>query len=344
VITPNGRYVAFVDLSRRGAHLTGIDTQPAGEGFGAAPIDLPATEGGVPIRVRAVTNDGDVIVQGTRTSLMWRALHQDQQTVVDLSESAPDQVVLQGTPAGLVVVDGTDGAVDAKSAEPYLASLSPDGRLTEEGTLPTYDALEVSPGGTWLVRSPAGTLGGEVTSVATLRAQPVGESDEVTLDAPEGWGFAYGTWAWEDEETMIAVLLPNGAAGGAGAGLARCSVALVKCRVLPGAGADGASTSDDPTGSHTAEEALDAVLDAVAADDRTLLADRAAVSAGEWDQLRTFAAGGSGSARACRDNGAGTKDCEIEFGADRSTVYYAILEPARNAYGWRITYVGIGGA
>jgi len=93
VLSADGRYVAFVDLSGGQAHLTGFDTAPSGEGFGAAPVDLPRAEDGVAIRVRAVTDDGDVIVQGTRTSLMWRAVR-DQQTVVDLNETAPGQVVL----------------------------------------------------------------------------------------------------------------------------------------------------------------------------------------------------------------------------------------------------------
>jgi hypothetical protein len=285
-----------------------------------------------------------VIVQGTRTSLMWRAMYQDQQTVVDLSESAPDQVVLQGTAAGLVVVDGADGAVDATGTEPYLASVSADGHLTGDTALPTYDDLDISPGGTWLVRSPAGTLGGEVASVATLTAQPVGKSEEVVLEGPDGWAFASGSWAWEDDETLVAVLVPADGAEGSEPRLARCSVGLAACRPLPAPGSDDGSGTGDPTASRTAEAALDAVVQAVAADDRTLLDHQAVVADGEWEQLRGFAAGGGGSVSSCRDNGGGTKDCEIEFGADRSSVYYAILETARNGYGWRITYVGVGGA
>jgi len=338
VISPNGRYIAFVDLSDGRARLTGFDTQPAGEGFGQAPIDLPSTEDGVPIRVRAVTDDGDVIVQGTRTSLMWRALYEDQQTVVNLTETAPDQVVLQGTSAGLVVVDGADGAVDATSTEPYLAAISGDGRLTPGDTLPTYDDLDINPGGTWLVRSPAGTLGGEVTSVATLSAQAVGDSEEVVLDAPAGWGFANGTWTWEDDDTLISVLLPADGAEPTDAQLVRCSVALGACRAFAG------PPAGDATGSYSAEETLEAVVEAVVADNRASLVDQAVVGDGEWDQLLGFAAGGGGSGSTCRDNGGGTKDCEIVFEADEATIYYAILEPAENAYGWRITYVGIGGA
>jgi hypothetical protein len=336
-ISPNGLYVAFVDLSSGGARLTGFDTRSAGEGFGQAPIDLPSTEGGVPIAVRAVTDDGDVIVQGTRTSLLWRALDQGRQTVVDLTETAPDQVVLEGTSAGLVVVDGADGAVDATSVEPYLAAISADGRLTGEDTLPTYDDLEISPGGTWLVRSPAGTLGGEVTSVATLHAQGLGDSDEVVLDAPKGWGFANGTWAWEDDETLVSVLLP-GRGGDPAARLVRCSVTLGACRDFAG------PLTEDAHGSYSAEETLDAVVGAVVAGDPALLVDQDVVGDGEWRQLRDLAAGSGGSGSTCRDNGSGTRDCEIILDADRNTTYYAILEPAKNAYGWRVTYVGIGGA
>ncbi len=334
VISPNGRYVAYVDLTSGRAGLTGFDTQPAGEGFGL-PLDLPDTEDGVPIRVRAVTDDGDVIVQGTRTSLMWRTQHEDQWTVVELADTAPDQVFLQGTSAGLVVVDGADGAVDATDTEPYLATISAAGLLTPGEALPTYDTLDVNPGGTWWVRSPAGTLGGEVTSVSTLSAQAVGAGDEVVLDAPEGWGFANGTWTWEDDETLISVLLPDGGADQGEAQLVRCSVTLEACRAFAG------PSTDTDKGGYSAEEALDAVVEAVVANNRASLLEPGVISDEWWDQLVGFAAGGAGSGSTCRDNGGGTKDCEIAFEADPATVYYAILEPADGGYGWRITYVGI---
>ncbi len=337
MISPNGLFVAFIDVSDGSARLTGFDTQPAGEGFGQAPVDLPRTEDGVPLRVRAVTDDGDVIVQGTRTSLMWRAQFEDQRTVVDLTETAPDQVILQGTAAGLVVVDGADGATDATDTEPYLATISAEGVLTPEETLPTYDDLDMNPRGTWWVRSPAGTLGGEVTSVASLSTQAVGASDEVVLDAPESWGFANGTWTWEDDDTLIAVLLPDRGAA-TDAQLVRCSVTLETCRAFE------APSADVPTGGFSAEETLDAVVEAVVAGDRASLVDPGVISGGFWDQLRGYAAGGGGSGATCRDNGGGTKDCEIVFEADPVTDYYAILEPADGAYSWRISYVGIGGA
>ncbi|GCD88560.1 hypothetical protein [Nocardioides sp. LS1] len=336
VLSPHGKYVAFVDLSSGKPVLTGFDTSPSGEGLGAAPIDLPRRENGVAVRVRAVTDDGDVIVQGTRTSLMWRAGTGDQQTVVDLTQTAPDQVVLQGTAAGLVVVDGADGATDATSTEPYLATISPDGVLARTGTLPTYDDLEVSPGGTWLVRAPAGTIGGDVPAVDSLSAQEVGSSDEMVLAAPDRWGFATNTWAWEDDETLVAVLLPL--RGQADPRLVRCSVTLGGCRAFAGPTTDGA------TGTATAEQALDAVIEAVVAGDRALLTDQDVVRDGEWQQLVDFAAGQGGSGGSCRDNGSGTQDCEISFAANPNATYYAILEPAQNAYGWRVGYVSIAGA
>lgn len=57
-----------------------------------------------------------------------------------------------------------------------------------------------------------------------------------------------------------------------------------------------------------------------------------------------YAAGQGGSTSPCRDNGSGTWDCEILLEADPATVYYAILDPAENTYGWKITYVNVGGA
>ena len=340
VLSPEGGYVGLVDLTGGRAHLTGFDTQPAGEGFGWARIDLPTTEGGVPIRAAAVTDDGDVIVQGTETRLMWRALYQDQRTVVDLSETAPDQVILQNTPAGLVVVDGSDGAVDATSTAPYLAALSPAGELTREADLPTYDDLDVSPGGSWLVRAPAGTLGGDVAGIDLLLAQPVGKDEEVELDAPGGSVFASGTWAWEDEENLVAVLLPD---GDGAAALARCNVLVGACRAIDVPSSEPTSFAPAPADG-TPEGALDAVVQAVAAGDRALLLDQAVVGDADWERLRSYAAGGGGAAETCRDNGEGTRDCEMRFEADPSTDHYAILEPAENAYGWRITYVSIGGA
>ncbi len=57
-----------------------------------------------------------------------------------------------------------------------------------------------------------------------------------------------------------------------------------------------------------------------------------------------YASGEGGAGGTCRANGLGTRDCDISLDAAPRTDYYAILEPSPGAYGWRITYVGIGGA
>lgn len=339
-LSPDGRFIALIDLSGGPAVLTGYETAPAGEGLGSAPIDdLPRREEGVALRVSAVTSDGDVIVQGKQTSLMWRAGYADQQTVVDLSESAPQQQVLAATSAGLIVVDGTNA--DAQSTEPYLADVSGDGRLTQTATLPTYDDLAINPNGTWLVRSPAGTLGGEVTSTSTLKAQVIGEAAEVTLSAPDGWGFASTTWTWEDDRTVLSVLLPT--QGTTSPRLVRCDVTLVQCRAFdaPAAAEEPTSDGSGPPATYDAESALASVIEAAVTDDRASLADQGVIADGEWDQLVGFADGDGGWGSTCRDNGGGTRDCEIVLLANPGAVHYAILEPAANAYGWRVRYVSI---
>jgi hypothetical protein len=333
VLSPNGGYIAYVDVSSGRAEVNGFTTEPAGEGFGLPLEGLPRTEDGVAIRVRAVTDDGDVIVQGARTSIMWHTRSAIEFDTVNLSETAPGREVLSGAPGGLVVTDTADG-------EPYLATISPAGELTRIAALPAYDGLEVSPGGDWSLGAADGTLGGEVAVVGDLRAQPVDGGDEVTLDPPPGWGFAVHSWTWEDETTFVAELAPADG-GDESPRLARCSVALGDCLTLPG---PGGARSATPVGPLTAEETLDRVIRAVVDGDREGLADPTVVSDADWDQLVEYAAGGDGAASTCRDNGEGTKDCGIAFDAARDAVYYAILAPADNDYGWRVTYVSIGGA
>lgn len=343
VLSPNGSYVAFVDVSGGRASLTGFETEPGGGGLGTAPIDdLPAREDGTAIRVRAVTDDGYVIVQGTRTGLLWRAQHPGRPAVVDLADIAPDQVFLQGTSVGLVVVDGSDGAVDATDTEPHLALIDFDGNFSLGPALPTYNTLDISPGGSWLLRSPAGSLGGEVAAVDSLRVQPVGGGDEVVLDAPRGWGFAANSWTWEDPRTVIAVLTDDSGLESSEMRLIRCDVDGA-CRDFPAPAGTGETAPDTAKGP-TAGQTLDLAVRAAAADERAALTDPSVIADTEWDQLVGYAAGQGGATAGCRDNGEGTQDCEIAFEAAPDTVYYAILEPVDNDYGWRVSYVSIGGA
>lgn len=343
VLSPNGGYVAYVDVSSGRAEVNGFTTDPSGEGFGLPLTGLPAVEDGLPIRVRAVTDDGDVIVQGTQTSIMWRTQSGTEHDTVDLSETAPDQIVLQGTAAGLVAVDGSDGPTDAAETEPHLATIDPDGTLTPGATLPTYDALEVNPSGTWLLRAPAGTLGGDGPAIDSLLTRPVDGGDEVALDAPEGWGFVAFSWTWEDDETVLAGLVSQRRVEPVEYRLARCRVDLGECRAIRVSEPAGETTTDAPR-SFTAEQALDAVVGAVASGDRGSLLDQSVIDDPEWGQLVDYAAGQGGSVGTCRDNGEGTKDCEIALDADPETTYYAILTTGENGYGWRVTYVSIGGA
>lgn len=347
VLSANGEYVAYVDVSSGRAEVNGFTTGPSGEGFGLPLTGLPAVEDGIPIRVRAVTDDGDVIVQGTRTSVMWRTQTGVEFDTVDLSETAADQIVLQGTAAGLVVVDGSDGPTDAAETEPYLATVAVDGVLTPGATLPTYDALEVDPSGTWLLRAPAGTLGGETPAIDSLLTQPIDGGDEVALDAPDGWAFVVNSWTWEDDETVLAALVSQRRVEPVDYRLARCRVDLGECRAIqvsePASEPAGETTSDRPR-TFTAEQALEDVVRAAAAGDRGSLVDQSVIDDREWSQLAGYAAGQGGSVSPCRDNGEGTLDCEIALGADPDTTYYAILMTGENGYGWRVTYVGIGGA
>ncbi|WP_134742470.1 hypothetical protein [Nocardioides sp. 503] len=233
-LSPDGGYVAWIDVSSGKAVLTGADTQPAGEGFGDAPIeDLPTSEDGVGLTVPAVTDEGDVFVTGMRTRLMWRAQFEDQRTVVDLTQTAPAQRVLQATVAGLVVVDESDGPTDSAETAPYLATVSGEGRIDEVSPLPTFDSLEVSTAGTWLVRSAGGTTVGDVMGTATLQAQPTVGGDEVVLRAPQGGAFGNSSWHWEDDDNLIAWVTPAGRDDGGQA--TRCNVSLGKCVLLPDA-------------------------------------------------------------------------------------------------------------
>ncbi|MGN6577806.1 MAG: hypothetical protein ACTHKG_19205, partial [Nocardioides sp.] len=211
--------------------LTGFDTRPDGEGLGSVLVDLGDRQDGSLVTVRAVTDDGQVIAQGSRTAVLWRPLVVGGGEPVDLTATAPGVQVLAATPAGIV---GTRGA-DSREGEPFLADLSDAGELTAKASVPAYDSLAVSRAGTWLAWLPPGTLGGEVTTVTTLDVQRVDGSGQAALSAPEGWDFRVAQWAWEDDDYLVATVTPAGgpADGGSGDRMARCSPAAGRCVLLP---------------------------------------------------------------------------------------------------------------
>jgi hypothetical protein len=228
VISANGKYVGLTSLPNG---ITGFDTSFSGEGFGGHRLDLGNRQNGTQVTVRAVTDDGMVIAQGGDTSALWRPLV--DQTLVDLNSTAPDQQVVGSTAAGLVVTDGPGDA----GGPAYLASIDGDGTLTKLGDLPDSDSLIASPDGRSIVYTPAGTLGGEVSTVRTLSAQRLDGTGAATLRLPKGWDFEVGTWTFEDDAYVVAV-----AVGRDGEGVTRCRVADGTCAILPRDG--GAQTAD----------------------------------------------------------------------------------------------------
>jgi len=215
VISPNGKYVAETLTEDGQGMVTGFDTGFSGEGMGGIPVDLGDTTDGSAVTVRAVTDDGRVIAQGTGTAVLWLPFVDN--SVVDLTRTVPGQQVLAETPAGLVVTDGDGG-------EPYLAEISDAGEITRIGAAPAHDDLISSPGGEWLAWTPEGTTGGEVTSIRSLEAQRVDGTGQVTLSAPDGWAFRVRAYAWEDDDHLVSPVV-----GARGERMARCSVGLARC-------------------------------------------------------------------------------------------------------------------
>jgi hypothetical protein len=211
VISPNGAFVGVVRVQNGSPMLSGFATSWGGEGMGGIPVDKDVT-------VRAVTDDGRVIAQGPGTSLLW--LPFVDYSTVDLTKTAPEQVVFGSTPAGLLVSDGLGG-------EAYLAEISDAGELSRTGAVPAHDDLVV--GRSWLAWTTPGTTGGEVTSVTTLQAQTVDGGRQVTLNAPDGWGFGVRAWAaWEDDEHLVSLVIAEDGSER----LARCGVQQARCVLI----------------------------------------------------------------------------------------------------------------
>ncbi len=230
VVSPAGTFVAETTVENGQGTVTGFDTRAAGEGLGGLPVDLGDRQDGSLVTVRAVTDDGRVVVQGSRTALLWLPLVVDGGGPVDLTSTAPGVQFLASTPAGLVATYGSD----SREGEPFLAELSDAGKVTRKAPLPAYDSLAVSPGGAWLAWVPPGTLGGEVTTVGSLEVQRVGGGGAATLTPPDGWGFRVEQWSWEDDDHLVATVAAEGAGEGDGADrLVRCSATAARCVLLP---------------------------------------------------------------------------------------------------------------
>lgn len=194
VLSPSGEYLGEVIVENGNGLLTGFDTGFSGEGLSGVQIDLGNPEDGNPVRVRAMMDDGRVIAQGATTAVLWLPLVDN--SVVDLTQTAPGQEIVANTPAGLIVREGED-------AQPYLAEISDAGVISRIGAVPLNDDIVVSPGGASLAWVERGSLGGEVTQISTLQAQRVDGSDQATLEAPDGWGFRVASWQWEDDDYLV---------------------------------------------------------------------------------------------------------------------------------------------
>lgn len=225
VLSPNGRYVAEARIEHGKGVLTGFDTSIGGEQLGGVPVDLGDPQNGSAVTIRAVTNDGQVIVQGANTSLLWLPLAGND--VIDLTVTAPGQQILGSTPAGLIVTDGAGGATDGAGGEPYLAKISDAGELTRIGAIPAHDDVVVSPGARWLAWTAPNTTRGDVTSIPALEAQTVDGTQQATLTAPAGWEFRVREWMWEDDDHLIAPVVGDGSDR-----MARCSAQLARCVLI----------------------------------------------------------------------------------------------------------------
>jgi len=217
VISPRAGYLARVLSEDGGAMLVGADTEEGGEGFGG--VDLPGAALDPAVRAVAVTDAGLVVVTGTNFQRLWRPLIDGE--TIDLAQTAPGQVVIGNTGAGLLVNEGDYNSTDGTQGEPHLARLSEDGTLTRLGAVPTHDVLEASE--QWLGYVPPGTVGGEASGTTELRVQRIDGSAASVLSPPEGWLFVAPGFSWETEDRLLALVVTQD--GG--------DEALVRCRPAP---------------------------------------------------------------------------------------------------------------
>lgn len=222
VISPDGRYVAEVLVEEGQGMLSGFDTRPAGEGFGG--VEVPALMQGIYSRAVAVTDDGLVVGRGADYQELWRPLVDGG--VVQMSNTAPGEVVLGNTAAGLVVNQGGYDSTDGSQGSPYLADLAEDGTLTKTADLPTHMVLVASE--QWIAWIEPGAIGGETLTVDRLQVQRVDGSGAGELTPPRGYAFRAADLVWEDEDHLVVAVLHSSG----GERMVRCSPTTGECVLL----------------------------------------------------------------------------------------------------------------
>lgn len=226
-VSPNGEYVAYISTE---GEMNGFETAPAGEGMGL-PVPVPVRDDdGVGTRIGAVTNDGWVIASGRGVGVLWRPF--DGAEPVDLTETAPGQLVWQATRAGLVVVDGTGDARDpsgdnrvAGDGRVYLADVTPDGEMVPIADLPNFGIADVSE--EWVAWVPAEQISGDVREYDEIRVRGLEGDDEGVLAPPPGWRFDNTRFTFEDAQFLLVRVTD-----GTQQRMARCSPALRECVLL----------------------------------------------------------------------------------------------------------------
>lgn len=219
-VSPNGAYLAYISTEGK---LNGFQTAPDGEGMGLA-VPVPVRDDdGVGTRIGAVTDDGWVIASGQGVGVLWRPF--DGAEPLDLTQTAPGQLVWQATRAGVVVVDGTDGSRDPGSGRVYLADVTVAGELVPIADLPNFGIADVS--GDWVAWVPMDQVAGDVTEYYEIRVRGLDGASEGVLSPPQGWRFVNTDFTFEDEQFLVARVTD-----GQQQRMTRCSPALQECVLL----------------------------------------------------------------------------------------------------------------
>lgn len=216
-VSPNGEYLAY--LSTEG-ELSGFQTAPDGEEMEILASVPVRDDDGVGTRIAAVTDDGWVIASGRGVGVLWRPFIDGG--TVDLTQTAPGQLVWQATRAGLVVVDGSGDARDPGSGRVYLADLRADGELAPIVDLPNFGMADVS--GEWVAWVPADQIVGDVREYDEIQVRRLDGDAQGALSPPQGWSFSNTAFTFEDDQFFVARLTD-----GQQQRMARCSPALQKC-------------------------------------------------------------------------------------------------------------------